>query len=120
MDTTIEAHAKVKGMVKPYLVAILFRTPDGKNCEYREQPLRVWSCLRGHYDSRCGQEIIFIWYRNQKQQFNTWKVPMLIFFTVEPVRTVTFTESEFEQGHKNWYRQGYENGREGKPKKSLK
>jgi hypothetical protein len=42
------------------------------------------------------------------------------FFTVEPVRTVTFTESEFEQGHKNWYRQGYENGREGKPKKSLK
>jgi hypothetical protein len=68
--------------------------------------------------ARCGQEIIFIWYRNQKQQFNTWKVPHdADFFTVEPVRTVTFTESEFEQGNKNWYRQGYENGREGNQKR---
>jgi hypothetical protein len=127
LHRTIEEHAKIKKISRPYVLAVLLRTSDGRDFAYWERPLYfgkaedyTWSWNPNEtLTGEGGGEAVLQWYsRNQKQLFYLWKAPSdAQFFHVVPVQTITLTQAEYEEKQKGWYDEGYDNGTGGKPRR---
>lgn len=124
---TIEEHAKIKAIAKPYVLAVLLRTPDGTDFAYWERSLHFgkvedydwsWNANETLTGEREGESVLQWYSRNQKQLFYLWKAPPdADFFRVTPVQTMTLTRAEYEGKQKSWYGEGYDNGAAGKPRR---
>jgi len=127
LHTSIREHANRKRVPENHILSVLLRTSDARSFVYWEEPLYfgrredyrwIWNPNETLTGCR-GDEIIFQWYsRNQKQLFYRWKVPPNAdFFQVQPVRTVTLTEHEYEAERRKAYQEGYDDAKAGKPKR---
>lgn len=117
LNSSLERHAKEKGIKGRYDFAILLRNKNFTHVGYWEEPINFGS--GSDYDWELGEKSvkgrnrgreIFSWYyANQRQIFYTFTAPNNVqLIDIENTKIVVLTKTEFDSLLKDAYDKGYE------------